>query len=130
MAYVRDNEAEAAAARGRRMKGVFAACVIVACMAFVTWSVWPKPQPYVPPPDNPAANWLHKYGELSAEHAKNSGDAYYWATAAITTEPTADNQGVIIRGSVKTAAELELLKSETAKVQPAVPIEWQVRIGH
>jgi hypothetical protein len=116
-------------ARSRQLKGIFAGVVIVLCIVFVVWRSWPKPAPYIAPADNPAAKWMRGYGETSLQHASNSGDAFYWATANITIEPTADGQGVTVRGKVKTPAELDLIKSELGKIQPTVPIDWQVGIG-
>lgn len=117
-----------AMANTQMMKGVFAGVVILVSIAFVVWAVWPTPPIVIPPADNPAAQWVRSYGAFSAEHSKKQ-DALYWATSRISTEPTPDNQGVIIKGKVSTAADLNLLKAELAKLEPAVALQWQVTIG-
>ena len=128
MSYKRDSSSEIAMARNQRTKGIFAGVVIVLCVGFLVWALWPSPPVVLPPSDDPAAQWTRGYGAMSAEHAGKQ-DAFYWATSRITTEPTPDNSGVVVKGKVKSAAELALLKAELAKITPAVPLTWEVTIA-
>jgi hypothetical protein len=128
VALSKSNESAAAMERSRKLKGVFAGCVIVASLVFVVWSAWPKKEPYVAPLEDPVANWVKAYGELSSQHSKTS-DPFYWATSGIVVKPNADRSGLVVTGKTKSQAELALVKAELAKVQPTLPIEWQVTIG-
>lgn len=114
--------------RRQKVMGAIALVVTLACIGFVTWAVWPKPDVVLPHEATPAADWIRSFGTLSAEHASKQ-DAFYWATSRVTTEPTEDKQGVVVSGFVNTSQELALLKEELSKVQPGVPITWQVTIG-
>ncbi|HYD02424.1 MAG TPA: hypothetical protein VEB22_14450 [Phycisphaerales bacterium] len=128
MSYKRDSGSENAMARSQRIKGVFAGVVIALCVGFLVWALWPSPPVVIPPSEDPAAQWTRGYGAMSAEHASKQ-DAFYWATSRITTEPTPDNTGIIIKGKVKTPAELALLKAELPKITPAVPLTWDVTVS-
>lgn len=105
-----------------------AAGVIVLCVGFFVWSFWPKPDVVIPPATDPVSLWIKAYGEVSAEHAAKQ-DAFYWATSAVMPIVTEDKQGVIVRGKVKTSDELNLLKAELGKLQPVVPLTWEVTLG-
>ncbi|MFT3684177.1 MAG: hypothetical protein QM783_04485 [Phycisphaerales bacterium] len=114
--------------RSQKRKGAFAIAVTIICIVFVVWALWPKPAVVIQEATDPAANWTKAYGALGADHAAKK-DAFYWASARINTEPTADKQGIIVRGKVNTAQELAMVKDELGKLQPAVTLDWQVTIG-
>lgn len=124
----RDTAADARAVRSQKIRGAMAGGVIVLCIAFVTWAVWPKPDVVIPPQTDPASLWIKAYGVVSAEHAVKQ-DAFYWASSGVGPVMTEDMQSVIVRGKVKTIEELNLLKAELGKLQPSVPIRWEVTIG-
>ncbi len=114
--------------RNARLKGIFAGVVILLCVAFVTWAVWPTPPVVIPQSDDPAAQWLRSYGDLTASK-NNHLDPFYMANARITVVPNADRSAIVIAGRVTTPAELNLLKSELAKITPAVPLTWEVNVA-
>lgn len=114
--------------RRQKIMGGIALVVTLLCIGFLTWALWPKAEIVIPPETTPAAAWIRKFGEVSGEHAKKQ-DAFYWATARITTEATADKQGVVIAGKVNTAQELALLKAELGNIQPSAPLDWKVTVG-
>lgn len=129
MSYVRDGSGDAAAQRRQIRNGVFAIVIILLCLVFLTWAVWPTPPVVIPIPDHPAAKWQQAYGQFSTEHATKM-DAIYWMTSKISIEPSADNQGIVVKGKVGTQADLRTLKEEFEKIEPKVPIEWQVAVGN
>ena len=128
MSSTHSNSQRDAITRSYWMKGVLAGVVILLSIAFLTWMFWPTPPVVIPPADNPAAQWTRAFAQVSTEHAAKQ-DAFYWLTSKISTQPTDDNQGIIVKGKVATPADLNTLKAEIAKVQPSVPIQWQVTLG-
>ena len=121
-------DADAAAEKRARMKGMFAGGVIVVCIIFLVWALWPTPPVVIPPASDPAAQWMKGYNAVVEQH-KGMTDPFYMATARITLAPSADNTGIVVGGRVANAAQLALLKSEFEKITPAVPITWQVTLG-
>lgn len=114
--------------RNYLIKGAFAGLVIVLCIAFLAWSLWPTPAVVIPPSEDPASNWNRGFAQINQEHATKL-DAMYKLFAKITVQPSEDKQSVVVTGRVDSAADLNALKAELAKVQPAVPIDWQVTVG-
>lgn len=128
MAFERNADIGAQMARRHRLKGVFAAVIIVACIVFVTWAVWPKPPLVIPPQTDSVAQWEASFAAINQEHAAKI-DAMYKMLGKIAVQPSEDRQSMVVTGKVSSVAELNAIKAELAKVQPALPLVWQVTIG-
>lgn len=122
-------DADAAAESRNRMKGIFAGGVILLCLAYLVWALWPKPPVEIAPATDSASVWLSSYAEMSAKRTDHL-DPYYMASSRINVAATPDRTGVVISGRVSTPAQLTLLKSEIEKITPSVPIKWEVIVAN
>jgi len=118
----------AAAERRYRTRGVIAGVVILLCLAFLVWNFWPKPEPVIAPHVDQAAEWDKSFAAINSEHASKV-DAMYKLLGKIAAHPSEDRSKIVISGKVSNAAELNALKAEVAKVQPQMPLDWQVTVG-
>lgn len=109
-------------------KGVFASVVIVLCVSFLVWRLWPSGPVVIEPPKDAFAQWEREWSALQSEHAAKQ-DATYWALSRITVNPSDDRSGGVVTGRLASQAELAMLKATIAKVQPSIPLTWQVTIG-
>ncbi len=121
-------EADQSAARAQKLKGVIAVTIIVLCLGFLTWLFWPKPAVVIPPPQDQVALWEKAFAQVNVEEAAKISPLYK-LFGEITAQPSEDRQSIVVMGSVSSYAELNVLKAELGKVQPAVPLQWEVTVG-
>lgn len=110
---------ESAIARKRKFVAGFAVVIIIACVALIAWQFRPvKP---IEIPKRPADLFL-----ASISDAMN-GNELKWPL--LHFEATEDGNGVLFKGRVATAADLETLKKIAESGQPKVDLKFEVTVG-
>lgn len=114
------NEAnQASVAKKRKIMAISSVVVIVACGVYFAMQF--KSTPPVEIPRGPGEQFLSSISAKLEEHSLK------WQY--LKFEPTADKTGVIFKGRVATAQDLELLKKILADGTPKVPQTFEVTAG-
>ncbi len=109
----------AANARKRRFMGLAAGAVIVACAAYIGWSL--RPSPPVVMPTAASTPFL-------ADLASRLGPRVL-QMPEVTMSASEDGAGAVIAGKVKSEALLRELRAAVDASQPKVQVTFEVRVG-
>jgi hypothetical protein len=105
----------------RLLLGVGAGLVIALCAAWIGFSLL-RPAPAPPVGETqPTTKFIESIAEAQRKH--------YWEFENVLIQPSPDGQKVLVSGTVKTQAHMDLLTGVLKAGQPQVPIENTVRIG-
>lgn len=121
-------DADRSALRSRLVKGGIAATIIVLSVGFVTWRFWPTPAVVIPKPQDQVTEWEAAFAQVNLEESAKLSPIYK-LFGDIAVFPSEDRQAIVVKGNVSSYAELNVLKAELGKVQPAVPLQWEVTVG-
>lgn len=110
------------------IKTAFTVAVILLCIGYVTWRFWPRGPVVVEETKDTYFQWNSAWGQVNNDHATKR-DATYFALGKVSVTPTEDRSGVIVVGTVASQGELAAIKAAVAKVQPEMPVTWNVKVG-
>ncbi|MBY0307134.1 MAG: hypothetical protein K2Q09_00185 [Phycisphaerales bacterium] len=111
-----------ARSRSTLFKGLIAVAIILGCTVWVAYLlVSNRPTVIAVDPTKPTTAWLAEFNAKSSE--------IYDQIEKVLVSASEDGRSVTISGSVKSAADLDRLKSVLEGLEPKLPLTWSVRVG-
>lgn len=104
------------------VKGAIAGVVILGCIAWVAYiSFSGGPVVLQSATTSTVTTWMQGYNAKQSE--------LYQQLEKVSVRPTDDGNGIVITGTVKTAADMAKVKDVIEAIEPKTPITWDVKVS-